>query len=296
MAENPARIDVLDGRNEKNMGSNLDNNRALLSDDPRPSPDAAETCSGLPAVRCAVCGAASFLHDKVDFNKSCLDPWGKSAPLTEILVEYYRCPQCQFCFVPEMSKWSFDDFERRIYNESYLDIDPDYLEARPRANAESLVRIFAHTGQTLDHLDYGGGDGLLSDLLRRAGWRSKSYDPFVDRNLRLEELGRFDFITAFEVFEHVPDPQKLMNDISTLLRDEGILLFSTLLNDGCILPDQRLDWWYASPRNGHISLYSRQSLSILASTHGFQLRSFHAGAHLLWRKVPDWGNHLVNPS
>jgi hypothetical protein len=35
-------------------------------------------------------------------------------------------------------------------------------------------------------------------------------------------------------------------------------MFSTLLSDGNIKLGQKLTWWYASPRNGHISLFSRR--------------------------------------
>jgi hypothetical protein len=46
-------------------------------------------------------------------------------------------------------------------------------------------------------MDYGGGHGILGDHLRDAGWDSTSYDPFVDRNVAFDRLGRFDLIAAF---------------------------------------------------------------------------------------------------
>ena len=69
---------------------------------------------------------------------------------------------------------------------------------------------FGDWGKELRHLDYGGGRGLLSDLLREKGWRSESYDPFVDRSVSLQDLGPFDLVTAYEVFEHVPDVRRLV--------------------------------------------------------------------------------------
>ena len=38
------------------------------------------------------------------------------------------------------------------------------------------------------------------------------------------------------------------------------MLFSTALSDGGLARNQRLRWWYASPRNGHISLFSHRSV------------------------------------
>lgn len=135
----------------------------------------------------------------------------------------------------------------------------------------------------------------MSERLRESGWRSASYDPFADRNKRPEQLGKFDLITAFEVFEHVPDARQLMTDLDSLLAADGVILFSTLLADGNIVPFQRLTWWYASPRNGHISLFSRQSLTILAADHDFRFGSFSEGFHGFWRQIPPWAAHLIRP-
>jgi 2-polyprenyl-3-methyl-5-hydroxy-6-metoxy-1,4-benzoquinol methylase len=111
--------------------------------------------------------------------------------------------------------------QRKIYNDQYVLVDPDYVEARPRINAANMVAMLGDKASGLKHLDYGGGGGLLSKLLGEAGWRSSSYDPFVDRDTAVESLGQFDLITSFEVFEHVPDPHQLMKSLRTLWRPTG---------------------------------------------------------------------------
>jgi SAM-dependent methyltransferase len=241
---------------------------------------------------CPVCAGASALIDVVDFNKSCEEVRGKFLPLAGIPIYYSLCAQCGFCFAPEFSRWTLEDFESRIYNDSYVQVDPDYLDVRPRANAQGLVGMFGDRGQEIRHLDYGGGNGLLSDALRKAGWQSASYDPFVDRETDPGALGEFDLITAYEVFEHVPDVRQLASNLSSLLAADGVVLFSTLVSDGNLGPRQRLAWWYASPRNGHISLFSRQSLSVLGATEGFNFGSFSAVSHAFWRRIPPWAAHI----
>jgi SAM-dependent methyltransferase len=243
---------------------------------------------------CPVCGAPSSLYGAVDFNKSCEELRGKFLPPSDIPVAYYRCTNCEFCFAPEIAKWNLAEFEERIYNKDYALVDPDYAEARPQAIAGSLRSMFGSHGLSIKHLDYGGGNGRLSRLLAQEGWNSSSYDPFVDRNRRAEELGQFDLITAFEVFEHVPNPRKLMQEVSTLLVPDGIVLFSTLLSDGILESHEGLKWWYASPRNGHISLFSTQSLNVLAGANDFQLGTLAHGLHCMWRSVPDWAAHLLS--
>ncbi len=81
----------------------------------------------------------------------------------------------------------------------------------------------------------------------------------------------------------------LMGDLSALLKDDGIVIFSTLLSDGNVAERQRLTWWYASPRNGHISLYSRDSLEHLAARGGFRSRQLLAQpARLVASTLPEW--------
>jgi len=247
-------------------------------------------------IECPVCAGACKPLDVVDFNKSCEEQRGSFLPLSGIAVYYYKCESCEFCFAPEFSKWTLADFETQIYNHDYISVDPDYLTIRPSNNAKALMESIGAGKKLIRHLDYGGGNGLLSRLLQEAGWNSTSYDPFVDRATDLGDLGKFNLITAFEVFEHVPDVKMLMRNLSLLLDDNGVVLFSTLLNDKNISQKNRITWWYASPRNGHISLYSSESLHRLASYIGLKYQSLTPGLHALTREVPGWAVHLFRPS
>ena len=242
---------------------------------------------------CPVCSGACSLLDVVDFNKSCEEARGKFLGLSRIPIYYAFCNACGFCFTPDLFAWTLDEFEERIYNDEYILVDPDYIESRPKANATNLHSMFGSLAPSIRHLDYGGGNGLLVKLLRESNWNSFSYDPFVDRNTDVERLGKFELITAFEVFEHVPDVKGLMSNLRLLLSPNGLVLFSTLVSDGNIHPNQRISWWYASPRNGHISLFSKNSLAILARQSGFNFASFSQGFHVLFTKVPPWASHII---
>ena len=242
---------------------------------------------------CPVCNEASSLLDVVDFNKSCEELKGKFASLSGTPIYYARCNHCGFCFAPEIASWKLEEFEEKIYNNEYALVDPDYIEIRPRANAAHLISMFGDRARSIKHLDYGGGGGLLSNVLNESNWQSVSYDPFVDKNVSIFQLGKFDLITAFEVFEHVPNPQHLMSNLRSLLSPNGVVLFSTLLSDENIHLNQRITWWYASPRNGHISLFSKNSLAILAQKNGFNFGSFSAGFHVFCTNIPPWANHII---
>jgi len=242
---------------------------------------------------CPICSGATHPLDRVDFNKSCEEARGKFLPPSGEQIQYVLCPECGFSFAPQLYRWSLDEFEQRIYNDDYVAIDPDYVETRPLANAKTLQGMFDGRALKLRHLDYGGGSGLLSDFMRDGGWQSESYDPFMDRHVELSSLGKFNLITAFEVFEHVPDPQQLVQDLVEHLDDDGIILFTTMTSDGNLAAGRKLDWWYASPRNGHISLYSAKSLWLLAAKRGLNFGSFSEGFHVYWKQIPAWATHVV---
>ncbi len=268
-----------------------------IANDNKPPADApSRTWDALPAPACPVCAGASDWFDVVDFNKNASEPRGVFLPLAGRPVYYARCSGCGFCFAPALHRWSVRDMASRIYNADYVVVDPDYIDVRPKDSAAMLCGMFAQLAASeVSHLDYGSGSGRLSQLLLEKGWRSTSYDPFVPDS-RAPEAGRqFGLITAFEVFEHVADVAALTDFLKDHLAPDGLLVFSTLLSDGEIEPGKRLDWWYAGPRNGHISLYSKKSLTLLlqrCGIHGFA--SSGPGLHIACReRWPHWAQHLL---
>jgi SAM-dependent methyltransferase len=241
-----------------------------------------------------VCASKTRLFDVVDLNKSCEEGNGLQLPLSGVAVYYARCDGCGFCFAPEMCAWPVTEFSEKIYNADYAQVDPDYLERRPLANADQLKSLMGGRPPPLKHLDYGGGNGLLSRTLLEAAWNSVSYDPFANPDVLPSTLGKFDLITAFEVFEHVPDPQALLVVLKGLLAVNGLVYFSTLLSDGEIVAGGKLGWWYAAPRNGHISLYTRESLSTLARRNGLYFVSLSPVSHLFISGTPKWASEVFN--
>jgi len=78
-----------------------------------------------------------------------------------------------------------------------------------------------------------------------------------------------------------------MTHLRSLMDEECLVLFSTRARDGSILPSGRDNWWYAAPRNGHISLFSTKSL-LLADKYGLGFRSFSETTHCFYSKLPSW--------
>lgn len=251
--------------------------------------------AGTEPVACKVCEAPSVLFGVVDFHKSCEEARGRRLALSGWPVYYRRCERCGFTFTSDFDGWSPEDFRRQIYNGDYILVDPDFAEARPAANARLVTESFAGSRETMRILDYGGGDGLLAERLRAQGFEAATYDPFS----RFDSMpaGRFDLITCFEVMEHVPWPREAVAAMTGLLKDEkkeGAILFSTLVQPE-EFAREGLAWWYAAPRNGHISLYSTAALAHLFKPYGMKVVSFNAALHLAYARVPEFARHLRLP-
>jgi len=227
-------------------------------------------------IACKVCGASSSLFGVVDFNKTCEVRNGTSLPLSGVPVWYYRCPDCGFLFTAQFDDWTPGQWKERIYNAEYGSVDPEGIDARPRGNAQFGADV-AHRVGARRLLDYGGGAGLLSQLLVEACFDSWSWDMLHDT---ARPDGDFDLISCFEVFEHTPTPRETLADLLSFLRPGGVVLFSTLTLGP--LPFHDASHWYIAPRNGHVSIHSDDSLRLLFGD-GWHVEKLSEAYHLARR-------------
>jgi len=233
-----------------------------------------------PAARCKVCGGESNPFDMVDFYKSCqttLYPLG----LSGIPVIYRKCGECGFIFTDFFDDFTHEQWRCHVYNdEYYARLDPDYLNVRPRQTARDLVAFLAGRKKSTIGLDYGGGNGRTAALMRENGWIFDSFDPFDFTDVSQERIGRYNYCSAIEVFEHTPEPVATLRAILAMASaDRLIIYFNTGVHDFKVTPENRLTWKYVAPRNGHISIYSSKSLQLLGAGFGLTFSSLRSGSH-----------------
>ncbi len=220
------------------------------------------------AVPCKVCDSPAAFFDVVDFNKGAGGyPFGPSG----INVPWHRCDRCGFLFTPFFDDWSQEYFARFIYNQDYVLLDPEYLSARPKRQAEQVAKLFADF-EHVRILDYGSGANVFGPRLQELGFAHvESYDPFSSPT---RPEGTFDIVTCIEVIEHAPSPQAILADMRSFLVDDGCILMGESLQ-----PDNidlvRCGWWYVAPRNGHVSTFAGRTFATLAERTGM---IFHRGA------------------
>ena len=80
------------------------------------------------------------------------------------------------------------------------------------------------------------------------------------RNTPARPEGKFDIITCFETLEHLPDPIDGLARMIECVAEPGIIFYSTLVQPADF-DNQGMAWWYVGPRNGHVSIFTKQALA-----------------------------------
>ena len=237
----------------------------------------------MAVTECKICGGATKTFSIVESGKHCNLQLPPAVRGSGVPVEYFRCPDCNFIFTTFFDNYPAEDLKAEIYNEEYVKFDPLYPKIRPEINARFLRTVLEESfsrDERLRVLDYGAGTGLLSTLVG-GGFAIESYDAL---NPEFDTLppGPIDVIFSAEVVEHMPFPKVFVDDWSASLSEFGCVIFSTKLQPGDI-DIIRGDWWYIGPRNGHVSLFSHQSLQKLCSLAGLWFESLTEDWHIAYK-------------
>lgn len=192
-------------------------------------------------------------------------------------VQYFCCPKCGFIQTEE-PYWLNEAYESAI---SFLDVGLIQRNMHFAPIAETLLRKwFNEKGR---FLDYGGGYGMFVRIMRDYGFNFYRQDAYCENLFAkyfdvsdLAEHKTFELITAFEVFEHLPDP---VTALKHMLTYGDAILFSTQVQPfKGVKPET---WWYFMMDGGqHVSLYSRQSLQTLADQFGLYYNYNEGDLHL----------------
>ncbi|HEV2618574.1 MAG TPA: hypothetical protein VGU23_01390, partial [Acidobacteriaceae bacterium] len=128
-----------------------------------------------PRVPCKICGGEAQAFDVLDFNKSCESfyPLG----LSGIPVLYRICSSCEFIGTDFFDEFTGEQWQQYIYNDEYKTVDPEYQSIRPRHNARMIDSFLTPWKDSIVGLDYGGGNGATTDILRARGWAFDCFDP-----------------------------------------------------------------------------------------------------------------------
>lgn len=198
---------------------------------------------------------------------------------------YFICPNCSHEFFTQSSN------EETAVNSKLYQEDADYINDLVISqdyndliqwNHLRVLRFLKKEKSIKTILDVGTYNGFFVKYLRDKGLEAYGYDFNEDairhgiRNYELNgiitselshlKLEKFDCITAFEVIEHLENPQSIISQFSNLLKDGGYLILSC--------PNNKMLW--RPPLDyppHHLSRYSPTSLSIFIEEFGYEIIS-----------------------
>jgi hypothetical protein len=234
---------------------------------------------------CKICNSDADLFDVVDFNRI-IDPSNYPKGLVGVPIYYYQCNNCRFVFTATFDDFKSNDWVDLIYNDVYYsEIDLAYKSKRPMLDAELISAITLRFGRNeVRGLDFGGGNGKMADILKKSGVDFSTYEPFGFSDFNPNK--KYNLISSFEVLEHVVNPVETFQEILNFAENDFLLVLSTQTSDGLINASDRLKWSYVSPRNGHVSIYSKDSLTLLGNKFGLVHIPVSRGLHLFGKNIP----------
>ncbi len=217
-----------------------------------------------------------------------------------------ECPNCKsgFALVRNDELPSYDDLYQvgNIYD--------GYHSAAKRANLEATLYWYqpkilklVGPGQGKTHLDIGSGLGTFPAIAKTRGWRSYGIDISPDaaksakESLGVEtfvgtlkdvplEAGSVHWVSAFEVLEHLLDPQEEVAKISQLLSKGGY--FTISVPNGRSRNERTTKNPLSLPPH-HVNYFSKKGLVDMMEKAGFSTTYCYekpfAWGELSWPKV-----------
>ncbi len=197
-------------------------------------------------------------------------------------VQYYSCNQCGF-IQTETPYWLAEAYSSAI---ARSDIGLISRNIKLANFCSAVIPLFYDRHGMF--LDYGGGNGMFVRMMRDKGfdfrWMDKYSKNQFAEGFEASVEQKYALVTAFEVFEHLPQPLEVIDD---MFRYSDTIIFSTRL-----LPHWKItsnEWWYFTPDTGqHVSLYSKEALAVIAKKFNVCLSSNGVSLHVLsLRSIPS---------
>lgn len=197
---------------------------------------------------------------------------------------FYRCSDCGFELQHPMPT---DEDLTEYYEKSYREgLYKEFVAANNMKTVNAQFR-FNKTKQFLKNkvLDVGCADGHFLQILYQNKIKAEGIDisenavqqvfkkGLVATATKLENFkakDRYNSIVAFDLIEHVVEPNKFMKDINNLLHNNGKLILSTP-DTGSIYCKIMGKMWYFYIPEEHLIYFNRNNIAKLFLNHGFKI-------------------------
>jgi len=198
----------------------------------------------------------------------------KKKILKKYIINYFKCKNCESIqtenpyWLKEAYKEWLTKFDTGIFSRVSLNFLVSFL----------LCKIF----NLSNIIDYGGGDGLFTRILRDYHLNCYNYDAYSKsiyaKNFTKPNFKKADMVTSFEAVEHFSNPQKEFNKMFKF--KPHFALITTKLFSG-----QKKNWDYFEYETGqHIFFYTKKALRIIAKKFNYNIVYLEYGYILFYSK------------
>ncbi len=208
--------------------------------------------------------------------------------LNKYEIEYFQCTNCGFVQT-EKPYWLEESYSNAISVSDTGVMSRNLMFSKLTTTILSML-----VNKQGEFLDYGGGYGIFTRLMRDNGfdfyWYDKYASNLVARGFEGEMANKkYEAITSFENFEHFENP---LEDIEKIFSLTDFIFFST---DLVSVPAPATDkWWYYCLEHGqHVSLFSQKSLEYIASKYNYHFISNGTNIHIFSKKKTNANIFLI---
>ena len=231
----------------------------------------------LVEIHCPVCDHDRYrvIHENT-LGDSFPDLGYKFTPNHLKVYRIVKCISCGHMYCSPLPKQLF---------EQYVDVeDIEYLknEAQRLATAERVINILKKYKNSGRLLDVGCSTGDFLRVARRyydvegvelSQWAADiaKEQGLTIHECRLSQLNpreSYDVVTLWGVIEHLENPKNEINQISRIMKNEGILCIWTGNVDSVTARLLGKKWWYFMGQ--HIQYFSETTLHFLLTQCGFR--------------------------
>jgi hypothetical protein len=159
-------------------------------------------------------------------NNESLDIFKKTI-LNKYEVQYYKCTNCNFIQTEE--PYWLDEAYKKTINIS----DTGLLARNIHLSKITSLIIYLFFNKKGKFLDFAGGYGVFTRLMRDIGFDFLWHDPYTSNLLakgfewNANDQTKIELLTSFESFEHFIDPIKELEKMSKISDN---ILFSSITN------------------------------------------------------------------
>ena len=205
------------------------------------------------------------------------------ARILDFQALYLKCKNCSSVQVAN------PEWIDMAHSDAISDLDTGLVSRCISASRLVSTMLFLEGKHSASGIDWGGGTGLLTRLLRDQGFTVKSYDKYTEGkhtvgfNINLQEAHKSThFITAVECFEHLIDP---VDSFKSVVQNKDYFIFTTNIIDTPPPNPSDYSWWYFMPDSGqHITFASKQGIEAFMKLIGFDNYYQIGNLHVMSKK------------